>query len=145
MRTWVRAPWPMLCGACGREIAKGAPMLEITFYAQQPQQEPLPSASRPATWTQTKARCENCVLEHPAASSAWATFGLLAPPRAGGWVMADWEGGWTCCVDQGHYGHRAQKATWLYANGVELPRLTWGKSDRRVRLDEGFHSAEERR
>lgn len=85
------------------------------------------------------------VLEHPAASSAWAHFGLLAPPRAGGWVMADWDGGWTCCVDQGHYGHRAQKATWLYANGVELPRLIWGKSDRRVKFEDSYHSAEERR
>jgi hypothetical protein len=65
------------------------------------------------------------VLEHPAASSAWREFGLRCPPRAGGWVVADWEGGWTCCVDQGHYGHRAQKATWLYAVGVPLPILTW--------------------
>lgn len=85
------------------------------------------------------------VLEHPAASSAWHAFGLLEPPRAGGWVVADWLGGWTCCVDQGHYGHRAQKATWLYAVNVPLPLLRWGKSDRRVRLDEGFHSKEERR
>jgi hypothetical protein len=83
------------------------------------------------------------VLEHPAASSAWAAFGLRTPPRAGGWVVADWEGGWTCCVDQGHYGHRAQKATWLYAVGVPLPSLTWGKSS--VRLADGFHSAAERR
>jgi hypothetical protein len=87
------------------------------------------------------------VLEHPAASAAWKAFGLKEPPRAGGWVVADWDGGWTCCVDQGHYGHRAQKATWLYAKLVatELPMLTWGKSARRVRLDEGFHSKEERR
>jgi hypothetical protein len=85
------------------------------------------------------------VLEHPAASSAWEAFNLRKPPRAGGWVSADWRGGWTCCVDQGHYGHRAQKATWLYAVGVELPSLVWGKSPRTVRLDEGFHSAEERR
>jgi hypothetical protein len=85
------------------------------------------------------------VLEHPAASSAWSAFGLLEPPRAGGWVVADWVGGWTCCVDQGHYGHRAQKATWLYAVGVPLPILTWGKSPRGVRLDEWFHSREERR
>lgn len=85
------------------------------------------------------------VLEHPAASSAWAAFGLRTPPRAGGWVSADWRGGWTCCVDQGHYGHRAQKATWLYAVGVPLPILVWGKSARRVRLDDGYHSAEERR
>lgn len=85
------------------------------------------------------------VLEHPAASSAWKAFGLVTPPRAGGWVVADWEGGWTCCVDQGHYGHRAQKATWLYAVGVDLPALRWGKSRSTVRFDEGFHSAEERR
>lgn len=85
------------------------------------------------------------VLEHPAASSAWAAFGLKEPPRAGGWIVADWRGGWTCCVDQGHYGHRAQKATWLYAAGVTLPSLRWGKSSRRVRLDDGFHSAAERR
>ncbi len=85
------------------------------------------------------------VLEHPAASSAWDAFGLRRPPRAGGWVSADWRGGWTCCVDQGHYGHRAQKATWLYAVGVSLPILVWGKSASSVRLDDGFHSTEERR
>jgi hypothetical protein len=51
------------------------------------------------------------VLEHPAASAAWEAFGLNKPPRVGGWVNADFEGGWTCCVDQGYYGHRAQKAT----------------------------------
>ena len=85
------------------------------------------------------------VLEHPAASSAWRVFGLCAPPRAGGWVNADFEGGWTCCVDQEHYGHRAQKATWLYACGVPLPQLIWGKGSSRILLDDGFHSAEERR
>lgn len=84
------------------------------------------------------------VLEHPAASAAWKTFGLPEPPRAGGWI-ATLDGGWTCCVDQGHYGHRAQKATWLYAVGCELPSLQWGKSSHRIRLDDGYHSAEERR
>jgi len=71
------------------------------------------------------------VLEHPAGSAAWQAFGLHYPPRVGGWVSADWRGGWTCCVDQGHYGHRAQKATWLYAVGVALPSLEWGKAPRR--------------
>jgi hypothetical protein len=83
------------------------------------------------------------VLEHPEASHAWAHHGIVRPPKSGGWHRAD-EYGWTCCVEQGHYGHRARKATWLYAVGVELPSLTWGRS-RGVRLDEGFHSAEERR
>lgn len=85
------------------------------------------------------------ILEHPAANHAWAHFGLNRPPRAGGWVKADDCGGWTCCVDQLWYGHRAQKATWLYAVGCELPDLIWGKSTGGVRLDEGFHSAAERK
>lgn len=85
------------------------------------------------------------VLEHPEASAAWDAFGLRRPPRFGGWVAADLLGGWTCCVEQGHYGHPAAKATWLYAQGVELPSLTWGRCGKRIRLDDGFHSAEERR
>jgi len=66
------------------------------------------------------------VLEHPAYSDAWGAFGLAAPPRTGGWVCADFEGGWTCHVEQGRYGHVAKKATWLYAKGGELPSLLWG-------------------
>ncbi len=86
------------------------------------------------------------VLEHPAASHAWVAFGLIPPARWGAWTAADFEGGWTCCVEQGAYGHPARKATWLYANGVELPSLRWGSAPGDfVRLDEGFHSAEERR
>jgi len=86
------------------------------------------------------------VLEHPEASAAWAAHDLIQPPRGGGWVVADWNGGWTCCVEQGAYGHRARKATWLYANGVDLPSLRWGAAPGDfVRLDEGYHSAEERR
>lgn len=85
------------------------------------------------------------VLEHPEGSHAWRAFGLNAPPREGGWVAADFKGGWTCCVEQGWFGHRARKATWLYACGVELPTLPWGKAPGDfVRLDAGFHSAEER-
>lgn len=86
------------------------------------------------------------VLEHPAYSAAWAHFGLLSPSCDGGWQSAGiFDGGWTCHVEQGHYGHRARKATWLYAHGVDLPVLRWGPSAAKVRLDRGFHSAEERR
>jgi hypothetical protein len=86
------------------------------------------------------------VLEHPEGSAAWFAFRLLAPRRFVGWEAAgDWRG-WTCCVEQGHYGHRARKATWLYACGVtDLPSLNWGPSVSKARLDDGFHSAEERR
>ena len=86
------------------------------------------------------------VLEHPEASSAWSAHQIARPPRAGGWVSAGlWTPGWTCCVEQGHYGHRARKATWLYYVGPEPPELAWGPSPPGQRLDEGFHSAEERR
>ncbi len=86
------------------------------------------------------------VLEHPEGSHAWRAFELNVPPWHGGWVVADWQGGWTCCVEQGAYGHRARKATWLYACHVELPSLKWGMAPGDfLRLDEGFHSIEERR
>ena len=88
------------------------------------------------------------VLEHPEGSHAWNAFGLRTPPKSGGWVEADYQGfagGWTCCVEQGWYGHRARKATWLYACHVELPELRWGRAPGDfVRLDEGYHGAEER-
>jgi hypothetical protein len=67
------------------------------------------------------------VLEHPAQSAAWAAFSLNRPPVDGGWVVADWVGGWTAHIEQGAYGHRARKATWLYACGVGLPSLQWGR------------------
>lgn len=66
------------------------------------------------------------VLEHPEHSKAWRHFGLNKPPRAGGWVKADNCDGWTCCVEQGRYGHYARKPTWLYVNGVFRPALAWG-------------------
>lgn len=68
------------------------------------------------------------VLEHPWESNAWPWFGLAVPPREGGWIKADRFGGWTCCVEQGRYGHYARKPTMLYAVGCELPELEWGAS-----------------
>lgn len=87
------------------------------------------------------------VLEHPEASHAWKWHGLTKPPRNGGWIPAGDGIGWTCCVEQGCYGHRARKATWLYAVRIELPMLQWTlpKWQKMARLDDGFHSTEERR
>ena len=84
-----------------------------------------------------QVRCYGGVLEHPADSKAWDANGLGRPPRNGGWINADWLGGWTCCVDQGHYGHFARKSTWLYASGgyngsIDLPSLIWGQSEQRI-------------
>lgn len=72
------------------------------------------------------------VLEHPADSHAWARFELNEPNRCGGWVVADWRGGWTCYVEQGFYGHVARKPTWLYAYDVDLPSLQWGEGEQRL-------------
>ena len=68
------------------------------------------------------------VLEHPWGSHAWPHFNLNTPPRSGGWITADFEGGWTCCVEQGRYGHYARKPTLLLAYGCDLPELEWGAS-----------------
>jgi hypothetical protein len=65
------------------------------------------------------------VLEHPAVTLAWPAFGLPRPLRRG-WQRS-FCGGWTAQVEQGHYGHPARKSTWLYAFGVRLPDLRWGK------------------
>lgn len=87
------------------------------------------------------------VIEHPEASHAWQHFGIAKPPRSGGWIPIGIDGvTWTCCVEQGHYGHRARKATWLLVHGcAHPPDLVWGPSRDKMRLDCGYHSAYERR
>lgn len=69
---------------------------------------------------------------------------MRTPHRAGGWIEVDDYSGWGCCVAQGHYGHPAQKLTWLYANKANLKPLKWGLCKNKMRLDEEFHSKEER-
>ena len=81
------------------------------------------------------------VLEHPCNSRAWQWFGMNRPPINGGWVNADFEGGWTCCVSQAKYGHRAEKLTWLYAAKVsDLPVLDWGRVPGICAQDEEYAS-----
>ena len=82
------------------------------------------------------------VLEHPAYSDAWWTFALPRPPTSGGWVRGI-DGGWSCHVEQGAYGHRAPKPTWLYAFGVTtLPTITWGPSGATARLNSWYPTRE---
>jgi hypothetical protein len=85
------------------------------------------------------------VIEHPEASHAFKFFGLPIPQRSGGWSEPDSYGGRSCCVEQGHYGHTARKATWLYAIKTDFPELRWGPCESKTRLDPGFHSREEAR
>ncbi len=66
------------------------------------------------------------VLEHPAKTRAWAAHGLTAP-AAMGWQRSIF-GGWVCEVWQSAYGHRANKATWLYYKGENPPHeLRWAR------------------
>lgn len=91
------------------------------------------------------ARTFGGVIEHPEASHAWRWFNLVRPPKSGGWVSAgDEYGALTCCVEQGHYGHKARKATWLYYIGPKPPELNWGKASGKIRLDDGCRSKEHR-
>jgi hypothetical protein len=67
------------------------------------------------------------VLEHPALSLAWAAHDLPEPRSSGGWTLCLTDPGATAYVEQGRYGHVTRKATWLYAVGVELLPLRWGR------------------
>ena len=83
------------------------------------------------------------VLEHPEATHAFLRHGLSRPEWRSGWRPSG--NGWTCCVAQGNYGHRARKLTWLYFVGdARPPELDWTIPAPRSRLDYGFHSAAER-
>lgn len=65
------------------------------------------------------------VLEHPAKSRAWDWFGLTKPTGLG-WQRCG-TGAWVCEVWQSAYGHRANKATWLYAVGKKPVELDWSR------------------
>lgn len=72
----------------------------------------------------TSVRTYGGVLEHPAFSYAWAAF-KLQTPTAAGWQRDLFDGGWTCQVSQGAYGHRARKLTWLYFVGPDPSSMSW--------------------
>lgn len=63
------------------------------------------------------------VLEHPAFSHAWKTYGLLAPLRIG-WIQVTARE-WVCEVWQSAYGHLARKRTWLLYCGRKPFELRW--------------------
>ena len=64
------------------------------------------------------------VLEHPKNSRAFAKYGIDRPSGLG-WQKCS-HGGWVCEVWQSAYGHKANKATWLYYIGSSAPHeLRW--------------------
>ena len=66
----------------------------------------------------TVNRCGG-VLEHPAKTRAWNKYGL-DKPKGVGWQKC-LNGGWVAEVWQSAYGHKANKATWLYCVGLPEP------------------------
>lgn len=76
------------------------------------------------------------VLEHPAKTRAWKAYGLPAPIGTG-WKRAGLHE-WVCEVWQSAYGHRANKATWLYYSGTNPPfDLLWDRPRGSHQI--GFH------
>lgn len=35
-------------------------------------------------------------------------------------------------MEQGFYGHPGRKPTWLFAQGIHLPELRWGRGEQRL-------------
>ena len=76
------------------------------------------------------------VLEHPAKSKAFGAHGI-STPKGKGWQRCI-TGGWVCEVWQSAYGHKANKATWLYYFGPRNPpELIWDRP--RGTHQVGFH------
>lgn len=76
------------------------------------------------------------VLEHPKNSRAFKAYGIDHPVGIG-WQRIGLRS-WVCEVWQSAYGHRANKATWLYYEGSSPPfELRW---DRPIGTHQiGFH------
>lgn len=85
------------------------------------------------------------VIEHPQGSHAWPWFGLQKPDNTGAWIRADEYGGWTVAVRQGHYGHNAEKPTWLYAVNTKRPKLNAEKCGNKMPIEESFATNEARK
>lgn len=67
------------------------------------------------------------VLEHPAQSKAFEEY-RLGKPVFGEWIPSRDGFGWITEVWQSAYGHKANKATWLYYRGINKPKdLKWEK------------------
>ena len=76
--------------------------------------KPRPDEKQLAILAVSHVRQFGGVLEHPAESSLWLECRL---PRPG--EFPDEFGGWTLEIQQFHFGHRAEKFTWLYIVGCD--------------------------
>ena len=82
--------------------------------------KPRPDEKALALFALEQVRRCGGVLEHPLGSSLWHEANLPKPGFFDAW------GGWTLLVDQGWFGHKAPKPTYLYICGVtstQVPEL----------------------
>lgn len=75
---------------------------------------PRPGEKDLAPWAINQIRQWGGVLEHPRGSSLWDHCRLPPVGKRDRW------GGWTLPVRQFDWGHKAEKATWLYIVGCEV-------------------------
>lgn len=80
------------------------------------------------------------VLEHPAYTLAWRTFGLPRP-RPGSWQRSFFDDGYVTEVSQVAYGHPARKRTWLYLVGDPVD-LDWREPPHSHVVGAGVHTGE---
>lgn len=74
---------------------------------------PRPDEKDLARWAVKQVREWGGVLEHPQRSKLWIDQGLPHPGHT------DEYGGWTLPIAQKWWGHKAEKATWLYIVGID--------------------------
>lgn len=73
----------------------------------------MPGEKELALFAVEQVRRFGGVLEHPAYSTLWPAAGLPKPGQ-----VPDKFGGWTLPIFQSWFGHRADKATFLYIVGI---------------------------
>ncbi len=109
-----------------------------------------PAERELAVWAVDQVRLWGGVLEHPASSALWDSLELPKPSQEARFrPRCDRYGGWSLCVDQFWWGHRARKRTWLYICGqspAELPLmpLSLGEAPRTCGLYSGRDRARAR-
>lgn len=91
--------------------------------------KPRPDEKDLARWSIAQIRKFGGVLEHPKKSKLWPDQGL---PRPG---QRDKNGGFTMPIFQSWWGHKAEKATFLYVSGIE----PWELPDFPIRMGDATH------